>query len=91
MTIQSNGVLVTKTLLFVNEALPRRAGSRATNGVLRAFDKATGREIWRRDVATAPNGAPITYEIRGKQYIAFTTRTHTDLGRARELIVYGLP
>ena len=90
--INTNGLLVTKTLLFANEAFQAEEGSRqSSGGVLRAYDKATGREVWRRDVEMAPNGPPMTYMHRGKQYYVFTASTRTGSGVEFELLAYALP
>jgi alcohol dehydrogenase (cytochrome c) len=38
-----------------------------------AYDQATGQELWREGVTGVPNGAPITYAVDGKQYVAMVT------------------
>ncbi len=37
---------------------------------IRAFDVATGNELWRTRLATTAQGFPITYEVDGVQYLA---------------------
>ena len=78
----TNGLLLTKTLLFANEASP------PTGGIMRAFDKESGQTVWEQAIETEPFGAPITYVYEGKQYIVFATG-----GRryAPELRAYALP
>ncbi len=54
-------VLTTRSLLLVAHA--------ARTPRLYAFDKATGKEIMRKDLAATPSGAPMTYLAGKKQYI----------------------
>jgi len=73
--------LVTKTLLFVGQEGPAVASrpSDRSNGTLvdfvtheprfRAFDKSTGEQLWEMDLPANPGGAPMTYEVAGKQFI----------------------
>ena len=62
--------LLTKTLLFLGES----SYSVDTAGIpgpayLFAYDKATGERIWQTVLPAGTTGAPITYEIDGKQVI----------------------
>ena len=79
--INTNGLLLTKTLLFANDSTP-------APGVMRAFDKKSGETVWEQAIDTRPVGSPITYMYQGKQYIAFVAggRPH-----APELRAYALP
>jgi quinoprotein glucose dehydrogenase len=54
--------LATKSLLFIAQ------GSREKN--LFAYDKETGEEVCRVSLPGTPQGAPMTYEAGGKQFIA---------------------
>lgn len=36
---------------------------------IRAFDKETGKEVWKHPLPTGGFATPITYEVKGKQYI----------------------
>ena len=87
--LSGNGPLVTKTLLFMNQANRRseESGGRET-GVMRAYDKATGKIIWEHAIDSAPIGAPVTYMQGGKQYIAYTVG---GSGNEMELVAYSLP
>ena len=91
-TPYNNGPLVTKSLLFVNQANGEEeieAGHPA--GVMRAFDKQTGAAVWQQDIDSAPNGLPMTYLHEGKQYMCFTASRWVD-GKVRfELLAYTLP
>ena len=41
--------------------------------MLRAYDKADGRLLWSHELPANPEGIPAVYEVRGRQYIAFST------------------
>ncbi|MGE3404850.1 MAG: PQQ-binding-like beta-propeller repeat protein [Vicinamibacterales bacterium] len=60
---QSSGVLATAGGLVIAGGLDR---------VVRAYDDATGRELWQFKLNDVPNSAPISYEVNGRQYIALT-------------------
>jgi len=57
-------LLVTKTLLFqaITDGVP----------ILRAMNKATGETIAEIELPAIPQGAPMTYMVDGKQYIAIS-------------------
>jgi len=38
-----------------------------------AHDQATGEVLWQTGVSETPNGAPISYEVDGRQYVALVT------------------
>jgi alcohol dehydrogenase (cytochrome c) len=40
---------------------------------VQAFDQATGKKLWSAGLANVPNAAPITFEVDGRQYVAFVT------------------
>lgn len=40
---------------------------------LRAYDAATGKEIWRGALPGTPSGTPMTYMVRGRQYVVIAT------------------
>src|SRR5512132_2226094 len=63
------GQLVTKTLLVVGEPGfgPTPSGQRGA--MLRAYDKATGKEVGAVYMPAPQSGSPMTYLHNGKQYI----------------------
>ena len=63
-------LMVTKTLLFqaITDGMP----------VLRAMDKATGETIADIPLPAIPQGAPMTYMVDGKQYIAISCGGGSD-------------
>jgi len=76
-------VLVTKTLLICGE---RSAGKSPVK--LRAYDKATGKEVGAVELPAGQTGTPMTYMLRGKQYIAVAVAAG---GFPAELVAYKLP
>lgn len=64
------GVLVTKTgLVFIGGGDP----------YLYAFDKATGRELWRAPTPFRTGGNPMTYKARnGRQFVVIATGAGPD-------------
>ena len=78
-----SGPLLTKTLLI--SALS--SGGASDGPRLVARDKATGKELAWVDLPKMAIGAPMTYLIDGKQYIALTV----DGDPVPELIAFTLP
>jgi glucose dehydrogenase len=63
--------LVTKTLLFLGESSDAVMGHAGVAGdaQFRAYDKATGQVIWKKELPVGTTGGPVTYMAQGKQYI----------------------
>ena len=82
------GSLVTKTLLVSGEAGfgPTSTGERGA--MLRAYDKATGKEVGAVYMPAPQSGSPMTYMLNGKQYIVVAV---SGSGFPGELIAYKLP
>lgn len=40
---------------------------------LRAYDAATGKELWKGQLPAAPSGTPMTYVVKGRQYVVIAT------------------
>jgi quinoprotein glucose dehydrogenase len=83
--------LVTKTLLFMGEGgragvpgLPPQGGGK----MFRAFDKKTGKVLWEVELPGGTTGPPISYMIRGKQYVVVAVGWEDNPG---ELIALALP
>ena len=77
------GVLVTKTLVICGE---RSAGKSPV--MLRAYDKATGREVGAVPLPAGQTGTPMTYTLNGKQYLVLAIAAG---GFPAELIAFKLP
>lgn len=47
---------------------------------MRAFDTQSGEMLWEERVPAGPQGAPLTYELDGKQYVVAVVGGHARLG-----------
>jgi quinoprotein glucose dehydrogenase len=63
------GTLVTKTLLIAGEAGTFTTPNGQKGAMLRAYDKASGKEVGAVYMPTQQSGTPMTYMLNGKQYI----------------------
>ena len=78
------GPIVTAAgLVFIGATLDQR---------LRAFDVADGRELWHAALPAGAKATPMTYAVRGRQYVAIAAGGDGDaFGRADEIVVFALP
>jgi quinoprotein glucose dehydrogenase len=81
------GTLVTKTLLIAGEAQATTAGH-PRGALLRAYDKATGKDAGAVLMPAQQTGSPMTYMLNGKQYIVIAVGGG---GYPGELIAFRLP
>lgn len=59
---------------------------------LRAFDVATGRELWSGALPAGGKATPMTYSVRGRQYVAIAAGGDGDVfGKGDEIVVFALP
>jgi quinoprotein glucose dehydrogenase len=63
------GVLVTKTLIIAGERGVFTTPSGQRGAMLRAYDKATGKEMGAVYMPAGQTGTPMTYMLNGKQYV----------------------
>ncbi len=63
------GTLVTKTLVVAGEGGFATTPSGQRGAMLRAYDKATGKEVGAVYMAAPQTGGPMTYSLNGRQYI----------------------
>ena len=82
------GQLVTKTLLVAGEAGFGPTPSGARGAMLRAYDKATGKEVGAVYMPAPQGGSPMTYMLNGRQYIVVAV---SGAGYSGELIAFRLP
>jgi quinoprotein glucose dehydrogenase len=63
--------LVTKSLLFVGDASDSLFGQAGQRGAVkfRAFDKASGDQVWETEIPAGTTGGPISYMANGKQIV----------------------
>ena len=78
------GILLTKTLLIAGE----RSVPRQTDAMLRAYDKETGKEVAAVPMPAGQTGTPMTYMLKGKQYIVIAVSSSNFPG---ELVAFKLP
>jgi quinoprotein glucose dehydrogenase len=85
---QPPGALATKTLLIAAEPGygPTPNGKRGS--MLRAYDKATGREVGAVQLPAPQSGSPMTYQVNGVQYLVIAV---SGPGYPGELIAYRVP
>ena len=63
------GTLVTKTLLIAGEPGFGITATGQRGAMLRAYDKATGKEVGAVYMPAPQSGSPMTYMLNGRQYI----------------------
>ncbi len=63
------GLLVTKTLVVMGDPQLTTTAEHPRGAMLRAYDKASGKEVGHVLMAAPESGSPMTYLVDGKQYI----------------------
>jgi quinoprotein glucose dehydrogenase len=63
------GTLVTKTLVIAGDAQVTTTASHPRGAMLRAYDKASGKEVGAVYMPAPQSGSPMTYMLNGRQYI----------------------
>jgi quinoprotein glucose dehydrogenase len=82
------GTLVTKTLVVAGEGHVTTTADHPRGAMLRAYDKATGKEVGAVYMPAPQTGSPMTYMVHGKQYIVLAVSGGPYSG---EYIAYTLP
>jgi len=82
------GTLVTKTLVVAGESGFFTTPSGQRGAMLRAYDKATGKETGAVYMPAPQTGTPMTYAVGGKQYIVVAI---AGPGYSGELLAFKLP
>ena len=82
------GTLVTKTLVIAGEIGfgPTPSGQRGA--MLRAYDKANGKEVGAVFMPAPQSGSPMTYSVNGQQFIVIAI---SGAGYSGELLAFKLP
>jgi quinoprotein glucose dehydrogenase len=83
----SVGVLVTKTLVILGDSQVTSV-THPRGAMMRAYDKATGKEVGAVWMPAPVSGSPMTYSWQGKQYIVIAVSGGNYSG---EYIAYALP
>jgi hypothetical protein len=84
----SVGTLVTKTLVIGGDPEVTTVAPRPRGAVLRAYDKATGKEVGGVNLPAPQSGSPMTYTVGGRQYIVVAVSGGPYSG---EYIAFRLP
>jgi quinoprotein glucose dehydrogenase len=63
------GTLVTKTLVVAGDGQITTTQNHPRGAMLRAYDKATGKQVGEVFIPAPQSGSPMTYMLNGKQYI----------------------
>jgi len=82
------GVLTTATLVIAGEAGTFTNSAGIRGALLRAYDKATGKDAGAVYMPTGQSGSPMTYMLNGKQYIVVAI---SGPGYPGELLAFSLP
>ena len=84
--------VLTRTLLFLGEGSNAVSGTPQTDWgwgkKFRAYDKATGSVIWETELPSGTTGGPMTYMLKGKQYIVVPIGSRTE---PAEYVALALP
>lgn len=84
----SVGTLVTKTLVIAGDPEVTTLAPRGRGAMLRAYDKATGKEVGAVLMPAPQSGSPMTYLLNGRQYLVVAVSGGPYSG---EYIAYRLP
>ena len=82
------GTLITKTLVIAGEGNVTTTADHPRGAMLRAYDKANGKEVGAVYMPAPQTGSPMTYMVNGKQYIVVAVSGGPYSG---EYIAYTLP
>ena len=82
------GTLVTKTLVVAGDGQVTTTPEHPRGAMLRAYDKATGKEVGAVYMPAPQSGSPMTYMMNGKQYIIVAVSGGAYSG---EYIAFTLP
>jgi len=84
----SVGLLVTKTLVILGDNQVTSPGTHPRGAMLRAYDKATGKEVGAVWMPAPQSGSPMSYLAGGKQYIVVAVSGGAYSG---EYLAFSLP
>jgi quinoprotein glucose dehydrogenase len=82
------GTLVTRTLVIAGEGNYGPTVSGTRGAMLRGYDKATGREVGAVQLPAPQTGSPMTYMLRGRQYLVIAV---SGPGYSGELLALRAP
>jgi quinoprotein glucose dehydrogenase len=82
------GTLITKTLVIAGEGQVTTTADHPRGAMLRAYDKQSGKEVGAVYMPAPQSGSPMTYMVKGKQFIVVAVSGGPYSG---EYIAYTLP
>ena len=82
------GTLVTKTLVVAGDGQVTTTDAHPRGAMLRAYDKATGKEVGGVLIPAPQSGSPMTYSVNGRQFIVVAVSGGAYSG---EYIAFALP
>ncbi len=82
------GTLVTKTLVIQGDTQLTNTSAHPRGAMLRAYDKATGKELGAVLMPAPQTGSPMTYSVNGKQYLVVAVSGGSYSG---EYLAFRLP
>ena len=82
------GLVVTKTLVVMGDPQFTTTPDHPRGAMLRAYDKATGKEVGAVYMPAPQSGSPMTYMVDGRQYIVVAA---SGVNVSGEYIAYALP
>jgi quinoprotein glucose dehydrogenase len=82
------GLVVTKTLVIMGDPQVTTTAEHPRGAMLRAYDKATGKEVGAVWMPAPQSGSPMTYMVNGKQYIVVAVSGGNYSG---EYIAFSVP
>jgi quinoprotein glucose dehydrogenase len=84
----SVGLVITKTLVVLGDSQFTTTETHPRGAMLRAYDKATGKEVGAIFMPAPQSGSPMTYKVNGRQYIVVAVSGGPYSG---EYISFALP
>jgi len=84
----SVGLVVTKTLVILGDPQVTTTAEHPRGAMLRAYDKATGKEVGAVWMPAPQSGSPMTYAVDGRQYIVVAVSGGNYSG---EYLAFSLP
>lgn len=82
------GALITKTLVIAGEPQLTTTADHPRGAMLRAYDKATGKEVGAVWMPAPQSGTPMTYSVNGRQFVLIAISGGTYSG---EYVAFALP
>ena len=82
------GIIVTKSLVVVDDPSVTTTPEHPRGAMLRAYDKTNGKEVGAVWMPAPQSGSPMTYQVDGKQYIVVAVSGGNYSG---EYIAFSLP